>query len=61
LNGVETIRATVPVVLIGNEETVSTQQREVTFIPYCAWANRGKGEMMVWFPAAVKDIELFSK
>ncbi|HMX80635.1 MAG TPA: glycoside hydrolase family 127 protein, partial [Ferruginibacter sp.] len=61
LNGVETIRATVPVVLIGNDETVSTQRREVTFIPYCAWANRGKGEMMVWFPAAVKDIELFSK
>ena len=61
LNGVETIRATVPVVLIGNDETVSTQPREVTLIPYCAWANRGKGEMMVWFPAAVKDIELFSK
>lgn len=61
LNGVETIRATVPVVLIGNDETVITQRREVTFIPYCAWANRGKGEMMVWFPAAVKDIELLSK
>lgn len=27
---------------------------KVTFIPYYAWANRGKGEMMVWFPEANK-------
>ena len=23
---------------------------EMTAIPYCDWANRGEGEMMVWFP-----------
>jgi len=23
---------------------------KVTLIPYCDWANRGKGEMQVWFP-----------
>lgn len=24
----------------------------LTLIPYYAWANRGKGEMMIWFPSA---------
>src|SRR6185437_13832098 len=24
---------------------------EMTAIPYCDWANRGRGEMTVWFPA----------
>lgn len=23
---------------------------EMTAIPYCDWANRGEGEMRVWFP-----------
>ena len=23
---------------------------EMTAIPYCDWANRGRGEMTVWFP-----------
>jgi uncharacterized protein len=25
--------------------------RQLTLIPYYAWANRGPGEMMIWFPA----------
>ncbi|WP_448699094.1 glycoside hydrolase family 127 protein [Mucilaginibacter sp. AW1-3] len=25
---------------------------KLTLIPYCDWANRGKGEMQVWFPQA---------
>lgn len=39
----------------GEQETLYTtcppkaeQERELTFIPYYAWANRGKGEMTVW-------------
>ncbi|HEV2482913.1 MAG TPA: glycoside hydrolase family 127 protein [Puia sp.] len=27
---------------------------EMTAIPYCDWANRGRGEMAVWFPAEGK-------
>lgn len=27
---------------------------EMTAIPYCDWANRGRGEMTVWFPAEGK-------
>ncbi|MGX5689716.1 hypothetical protein [Arcticibacter tournemirensis] len=33
----------------------------VTVIPYYAWANRGKGEMTVWFPARVKEVDLLTR
>ena len=32
-------------------KVVSTQQ-DFTAIPYYAWANRGKGEMIVWLPSS---------
>jgi DUF1680 family protein len=32
-----------------------------TAIPYYAWANRGKGEMKVWFPNSVNNIETAAK
>jgi len=28
---------------------------KVTLIPYCDWANRGKGEMQVWFPQSATN------
>jgi hypothetical protein len=47
------------VVEIGNDEqSISTQSKTITAIPYYAWANRGKGEMIVWFPTLVKDIDM---
>ncbi len=62
LNGVITIKGLVPVVNIGtNGEQVSTSQQQFVAIPYYAWANRGKGEMQLWFPEKVKDVELFSE
>lgn len=61
LNGVMTLRTEAPVLLINNDESVSTKKKPVTLIPYYSWANRGKGEMMLWFPTSVKDIEIFSK
>ncbi|HEU5052643.1 MAG TPA: beta-L-arabinofuranosidase domain-containing protein, partial [Hanamia sp.] len=61
LNGVETIEAEVPAVVIKDDgESIVTQKQKFTAIPYYAWANRGKGEMMLWFPEKVKDIELVS-
>ncbi|HSN08441.1 MAG TPA: beta-L-arabinofuranosidase domain-containing protein, partial [Hanamia sp.] len=61
LNGVETLQAEVPAVIIENKgESIITQKRKFTAIPYYAWANRGKGEMMLWLPEKVKDIELVS-
>ena len=61
LNGIETLHAEVPAVIIkDNGESVATQKQKFMAIPYYAWANRGKGEMMLWFPEKVKDIELVS-
>ncbi len=62
LHGVTTLTATVPVVQIAADGTsVSTVPRLLTAIPYYAWANRGKGEMTVWFPAALTGLELLSQ
>lgn len=62
LNGVEVINSNVPVVVIDESgQTVSTVQRKFTAIPYYAWANRGKGEMMVWFPGKINDIDLLTE
>jgi DUF1680 family protein len=48
LNGIMVLKSVVP---------VSTVQQPFTAIPYYAWANRGKGEMRLWFPKQIKDIE----
>ncbi|SKC99238.1 hypothetical protein SAMN05660461_1417 [Chitinophaga ginsengisegetis] len=61
LNGVTVISSQVPAVHVSNNGlTVSTTQQTFTAIPYYAWANRGKGEMMVWFPEKVNDIDLLT-
>lgn len=61
LNGVMTLTTKVPVVSIKDGETIFTEKKPVTVIPYYSWANRGKGEMTVWFPSQAKDIEILSK
>jgi len=59
LNGVEVLQSELPVITVDEKaQTVSTSRRTVTAIPYYAWANRGKGEMMIWFPIKVKDIDI---
>ena len=61
LNGITTISGTVPVVMLnGASNHVTTEEKTFTAIPYYAWANRGKGEMMIWFPEKVKDIDLIA-
>ena len=62
LNGVTVLKATVKSVNIDEAaQTVTTENKTMTAIPYYSWANRGKGEMMVWFPEKVKYIELITK
>jgi DUF1680 family protein len=62
LNGVTTLTATVPVVQLDASGTsVSTAPRTLTAIPYYAWANRGRGEMTVWFPEKVTSLDLLSQ
>jgi uncharacterized protein len=61
LNGVTVLKSEVPAIVINGDETVTTIKQPFMAIPYYSWANRGKGEMTVWFPTAVKDIEVLSK
>ena len=59
LNGITVIKAEVPAVQVTNNR-VETKTQSFTAIPYYSWANRGKGEMMIWFPQQVKSIELLT-
>jgi len=61
LHGVTVLTAEVPAVIVANGNSISTVNQKLTAIPYYSWANRGQGEMMVWFPTQVKDIELIAK
>ena len=62
LNGITELTATVPVVQVdAATNTISTVPQTLTAIPYYAWANRGKGEMTVWFPQRVLDVDLVTR
>ena len=62
LNGVEVIKSNVPSVIVSNDGShISTVNQSFTAIPYYAWAHRGKGEMMIWFPTKVQDVDLITK
>jgi hypothetical protein len=55
------IKSEVPVVSIDDKgQNISTVKKLFTAIPYYAWANRGKGEMQIWFPTKVTDVELMT-
>jgi DUF1680 family protein len=61
LNGVTVLKTSVPAVVVDEkEQTVNTITKSATLIPYYAWAHRGNGEMMVWFPASIKDIDIIA-
>jgi DUF1680 family protein len=61
LNGVEVIQSNVPAVVINSKgESVQTVTHPFVAIPYYAWANRGKGEMMVWFPEKAKTVDIIA-
>jgi DUF1680 family protein len=59
LNGVMTIKSVADKITI-SENKVSTVKESFTAIPYYAWANRGKGEMMLWFPEKLKSVVLLT-
>jgi uncharacterized protein len=62
LNGVMVLKADVKSINVdASGQNVSTQDATLTAIPYYAWANRGKGEMMVWFPEQIKYVDLLTK
>jgi uncharacterized protein len=62
LNGVTVLKAEIKSVNIDEAgQTITTENKTMTAIPYYSWANRGKGEMTVWFPEQVKDVALLTK
>ncbi|GGH13759.1 glycoside hydrolase family 127 protein [Mucilaginibacter phyllosphaerae] len=62
LNGVTVLTGDVKAVQVDSSGlSISTQNKTLTAIPYYSWANRGKGEMTVWFPQQVKYVELLTK
>jgi DUF1680 family protein len=62
LNGVMVIKANVKSINIdASSQDISTSTKTMTAIPYYSWANRGEGEMTVWFPEQVKDVELLTR
>ena len=59
LNGVVALQAEAPVATVSADGVnVSTVMKKVTAIPYYTWANRGKGQMQVWVPRKISDVEI---
>jgi len=61
LNGITVLKGEAIVIVANTKENkVNTVKQAFTAIPYYSWANRGKGEMTVWFPETIKDIEIIT-
>lgn len=61
LNGVLVLKA--PAIFINVDSSgrkISTEEKTLTAIPYFSWANRGKGEMAIWFPEKIKYVDVLS-
>jgi hypothetical protein len=61
LNGITILKAEVPAIVIKNDESIATTKQSFIAIPYYSWANRGKGEMIVWFPEKIKDVDIIAQ
>ncbi|HEY5918295.1 MAG TPA: glycoside hydrolase family 127 protein [Chryseolinea sp.] len=58
LNGVTILKGEVSAIHVNSDTDVSSGRQPFVAIPYYAWAHRGKGEMIVWFPTKVKGLEI---
>jgi uncharacterized protein len=62
LNGVTILKSEATAVEIdASGQSVSTVEKPITLIPYYAWAHRGKGEMTIWFPEKITNLDLISR
>lgn len=62
LNGVMVLKGEAIAVKVDSvANSVSSGKQAFTAIPYYAWAHRGKGEMMIWFPTKVTDLEIIAR
>ncbi|RYG25209.1 glycoside hydrolase family 127 protein [bacterium] len=50
LGGVVTLTGTAQALSTEADGSIKREAKPITLIPYYAWANRGRGEMLVWLP-----------
>ncbi|MBS1666890.1 MAG: glycoside hydrolase family 127 protein [Bacteroidetes bacterium] len=56
---VVTIQATVPAIAVSADgNSVQTEKKQITAIPYYVWCNRGQNQMQVWLPVSIKDVKI---
>jgi len=60
LNGIMMLKSEATAVVV-DQDKVSTVRQPFVAIPYYAWANRGPGEMMLWFPEKIKDVDIVAQ
>jgi uncharacterized protein len=61
LNGVVVLQADASVPTISADGlSISSVIRKITAIPYYTWANRGQGQMQVWVPRRISNLQVFS-
>ena len=58
LNGVEELHGTAVQLSRDDQDQISETSHEIRAIPYFAWANRGRSEMMVWIPDTEKSARI---
>jgi uncharacterized protein len=58
LNGVTVLRGQTQTAQKAEDGTMKITPHGMTAIPYYAWANRGRGQMMVWLPNSVESARL---
>jgi len=58
LNGVEVVRGQAYCMESDDQQQVAKKPENFTAIPYYAWANRGRSEMMVWIPNVQQSAHL---
>ncbi len=62
LGGIMTIHSKARAVTVAsNGLSIDTSVKEIMAIPYYSWANRTSGEMQVWIPRKISDLDLLSK
>jgi DUF1680 family protein len=59
LEGVTVIQFKAPTLQVAQDgQTVTTELKTITAIPYYSWCNRGQNQMQVWLPKKIKDIKI---
>jgi DUF1680 family protein len=62
LNGVVILKGEANAIKVNSDrQTVETRKQPFVAIPYYSWANRGKGEMVIWLPEKLTSVDIISK